>query len=142
MSWLPRRTIIVPIDFSDDAFAALKTAGEMIDDPTHLRVIHVLPILQASDPGVIWQTVDDDSRREHATKALAEALSTRGLGSPEIVIRFGDPGHEIARYAKETDAGLVVVSSHGQSALKHLLIGSVAERVVRLAHCPVLVLKR
>ena len=40
------------------------------------------------------------------------------------------------------DAGLVVVSSHGKSALQHLLIGSVAERVVRLAHCPVLVLRK
>jgi len=60
----------------------------------------------------------------------------------KIEVRFGDPGHEIVEYAREIEAGLVVMASHGQSALRHLLIGSVAERVVRLAHCPVLVLKR
>jgi len=141
MNWLPRHTIVVPIDFSDDSFAALKTAHEMVDDPKHLQVLHVLPVLEASDPGVIWQTIDDDSRREHATEALNEALVERGLDSPNIEIRFGDPGHEIAAYAEEVDAGLVIVSSHGQSALRHLLIGSVAERVIRHVHCPVLVLK-
>ncbi len=58
-----------------------------------------------------------------------------------VEILIGDPGHEIANYAEELDAGLVVVASHGQTGLRHLLLGSVAERVVRLAKCPVLVLK-
>ncbi len=59
-----------------------------------------------------------------------------------MVIRFGDPGHEIARYAEQISAGLIVVSSHGTSGLERLLIGSVADRVVRLARCAVLVLKK
>ncbi len=141
MNWLPRKTVVVPIDFSDDSFAALAAAQEMVDDPKHLHLIHVLPILEVSDPGVIWYTIDDESRSEHATEALRRELGQRGYGDLQVSIRFGDPGHEIAQYAEETEAGLVVVSSHGKSALKHLLIGSVAERVVRLAHCPVLVLK-
>jgi nucleotide-binding universal stress UspA family protein len=141
MKWLPRKTVVVPIDFSDDSFAALGTAAEMVDDVSHLHVIHVLPILEAADPGVIWATVDDDSRREHATAALKQELAARGFDELQIDIRFGDPGHEIARFAKKSEAGLIVVACRGQSALEHLLIGSVAERVVRLAHCPVLVLK-
>ncbi len=141
MNWLPRKTVVVPIDFSDDSFAGLATAVEMVDDPANLHVVHVLPNLEPMDPGVIWQTIDDDSRSEHAEKALRRELSDRKCDGVQVVIRFGDPGHEIAQYAKELDAGLVVVTSHGQTALKHLLIGSVAERVVRLAHCPVLVLK-
>ncbi len=141
MSWLPRKTVVVPIDFSKDSFAALKSALELVDDPTHLHVIHVLPILEATDPGIIWATIDDESRREHATDALKKELDAVGAGDLQVEIRFGDPGHEIAQYAEEVDAGLVAVSCHGQTALEHLLIGSVAERVVRLAHCPVLVLK-
>jgi len=142
MHWLPRKTVVVPIDFSDDAFAALKTAGELATDQADLHIIHVLPLMEPTDPGIIWATVDDGSRRDHASKALRQELTDRGFDGIDMVIRFGDPGHEIANYAAEVKAGLVVVSSHGQTALRHLLIGSVAERVVRLAHCPVLVLKQ
>ncbi len=143
MNWLPRHTVVVPVDFSDDSFAALATAREMADDPSHVHVIHVLPPLEPADPGVIWATIDDESRTEHATEALHEELAKRDCDvGTQTAIRFGDPGHEIARYAQQVNAGLVIISSHGQTALQHLLIGSVAERVVRLAHCPVLVLKQ
>ena len=51
MNWLPRHTIVVGVDFSDDSFAARATAQEMVDDPAHLHVVHVLPILEPADPG-------------------------------------------------------------------------------------------
>ena len=54
---------------------------------------------------------------------------------------FGDPGYEIGRFAEEKNAGLVVISSHGRQGISRLLLGSVAERVVRLSPCPVLVLR-
>jgi nucleotide-binding universal stress UspA family protein len=139
--WLPRKTIVVAIDFSDDSFAALDTALEMVDAPTHLHVIHVLPVLEPMEPGVIWHTIDDKSRSEHAEKALQEELDRRGQTGVKVAIRFGDPGHEVADYAENVQAGLIIVASHGRTGLKRLLIGSVADRVVRLAHCPVLVLK-
>ena len=142
MTWLPRKTVVVPVDFSDDSFKAVGTAHELADDPTHLHAIHVLPILEPSDPGVIWHTIDDESRSQHACEALRKELVDRGFGEIQITVRFGDPGHQIVEYAEQVEAGLIVVASHGKSALKHLLIGSVADRVVRLAHCPVLVLKR
>jgi nucleotide-binding universal stress UspA family protein len=142
MTWLPRKTVVVPIDFSGDSFAALQTARELVDDPNHLHVVHVLPVLEANDPGVIWHMIDDDSRSEHAAEALAKELAHRGHRLPQVAVRFGDPGHEIAQYASDIDAALIVLSSHGKSGLTRLLIGSVADRVVRLAHCPVLVLKR
>ena len=142
MDWLTGKTVVVPIDFSDDSLAAMQTARELADDPADLHAIHVLPVLEANDPGVIWYNIDDESRSQHAAEALQKELADRGHDKMQIAIRFGDPGHQIAQYAEQVDAGLVVVSSHDQSALTHLLIGSVAERVVRLAHCPVLVLKR
>ena len=141
MNWLPRQTVVVPIDFSNDSFAALATASEMVQDSSHLHLIHVLPVLEPTEPGVIWHTIDDDSRGVHAETVLVEELGRRGHEGLKIVIRFGDPGHEISRYAEEIDAGLVALSSHGRTGLSRLLIGSVADRVVRLAHCPVLVLK-
>ena len=133
--------MVVPVDFSDDSFAAMQAAREMVDDPAHLHAVHVLPTLEPNDPGVIWNAIDDESRSRHAGDALRKELAERGHQGMQVAICFGDPGHEIARYAKNVGAALVVTACHGQSGLKHLLIGSVAERVVRLAHCPVLVLK-
>ena len=143
MSWLPRETVVVPIDFSDDSFAALAIASELVSDLTHLHVIHVLPHLEPADPGVIWHTIDDEGRRQHAQEVLSKQLQQRGLKveKVQIAVRIGDPGHEIVQFAEEVDAGLIVVASQGRSALQRLLIGSVAERVVRFAHCAVLVLK-
>ncbi len=141
MNWLPRRTVVVPVDFSAGSFASLETAREMAEEPSSLHVLHVLPILEAADPGVIWQTIDDAGRRQHAKDALTEELQKRQWDGMNVEILIGNPGHEIANYAKDLDAGLIVVASHGRGAIKHLLLGSVAERVVRLAHCPVLVLK-
>jgi nucleotide-binding universal stress UspA family protein len=142
MNWLPRKKIVVPIDFSDDSFTALGTAREMVDDPAHLHAVHILPVLIPSEPGIIWETIDDPGRAEHAAEALRKELADRGLAGASCEVRFGDPGHEIAAYAEEIQAGLIVLSSHGRSAWTRLLIGSVADRVLHLAHCPVLVLKK
>ena len=142
MSWQPQGTVVVPIDFSDNSFAALKTAAEVTGDAERVHLVHVLPHLEPADPGVIWQAIDDASRSEHAQEALDQELADRQLSVGRVIIRFGDPGHEIATYAEEESAGLIVLSSHGRSGLQRLLIGSVAERIVRLAHCPVLVLRQ
>ena len=142
MNWLPRKTVVVPVDFSEDALAALDTARELVKDVSHLRVVHVLPVLEPADPGIIWHTIDDRSREKHARDALCKVLQEHDCGEVEIAIRFGDPGHEIVQYAQEVEAGLITVASHGRTGLAHILIGSVAERIVRLARCPVLVLKK
>ncbi len=55
---------------------------------------------------------------------------------------FGEPGHKITELAGSEGAELIVLSSHGRTGISRLLIGSIAEKVVRLAHCPVLVLRK
>ncbi len=142
MAWLPRRTVVVPIDFSDDSLASLQVAKDLVDDLDHLHVVHILPIWEPNEPGVIWEPVDEQSRAEHATDALRKKIAALGLAGAHVIVRFGEPGHEITDYAQEIQAELIVVSSHGRSGLTRLLIGSTAERVARLAHCPVLMLKR
>lgn len=142
MNWLLAGPVVVPIDFSEDSFAALATAGRLVDAPADLHVLHVLPVLEPAEPGIIWHTIDDESRIEHARNALQKELDQRGHDVGQIVIRFGDPGHEIADYARQTEASLIAVSSHGRSRLGQLLVGSVTDRIVRLADCHVLVLKK
>ena len=142
MTWLPRKTVLVPVDFSDDSLAALGVAAELTQNASDLNVIHVLPVLEPAEPGVIWHTIDDLSRSQHAEEALGKVLVEAGYGNVKISVRFGDPGNEIAQYAEEISADLVVIPSHGRSGFTRILLGSVTERVVRLAHCPVLVLKK
>ena len=59
----------------------------------------------------------------------------------KIDVEIGDPGHRIADVAAKLGADLIVMPSHGRTGIERMLIGSVAERVLRLAHCPVLVLR-
>jgi nucleotide-binding universal stress UspA family protein len=141
MSWLPKRCVVVPIDFSDLSFAALDSALELVARPEHLHLIHVLAAIEPNDPGVIWGMVDNKSRSHHAEQALRQRLTDPKYQGLQIAVAFGDPGQEIANFAKRLGADLIVLPSHGRTGISRLLIGSVAERVVRLAHCPVLVLR-
>ena len=142
MSWLPKQNVVVPIDFSDESFAALDTALSLAAKPANIHVIHVLPLMEMTEPGFIWDMVDDNSRRKHAEDALRERLRDAKYAGVNVVVAIGDPGREVADFAESRHADLIVLSSHGRTGLSRLLIGSVAERIVRLAHCPVLVLRR
>ena len=142
MPWLPKKNIVVPIDFSDDSLSAVDTALELVENATAVHVIHVLPLLTVADPGVVWEPVDDESRRSHAEDALRQRLSDDPYRGVKVEIAIGDPGHEIADYAQAQHAELIIMPSHGRTGIRRLLIDSVAERVVRLSHCPVLVLKQ
>ena len=99
MSWLPKESVVVPVDFSDESFAAVDVALEMVAGPEHLHVIHVLAELVATEPGVIWEVIDEESRREHAREALAGRLADARYAGIDIRVDFGDPGHRIAEFA-------------------------------------------
>jgi nucleotide-binding universal stress UspA family protein len=142
MSWLPKKCVVVPVDFSDESFAALDTALHLVAQPEHIHVVHVLPVLEPIEPEGLWSTMDDESRRRHTEEALRQRLNETRHQGVQIAVLFGDPGHEIADYAQQVKAELIVLPSHGRRGLSRLLIGSTAERVVRLAHCPVLVLRK
>ena len=142
MPWLPKQNVVVPVDFSADSFASLDAALELVAGPAAIHVVYVLPVLDPAEPGVIWTTIDNKVRERHALDALGERLADPRYQGLTTAVRFGDPGHEIADYAQEEKAELIVLPSHGRTGLTRLLIGSVAEKVVRLAHCPVLVLRK
>jgi nucleotide-binding universal stress UspA family protein len=141
MSWLPKKKVIVPVDFSENSLAAIDTAIQLVSQPDQVTVVYVLQDLSPLEPGEMWNTIDTATRIRHATSALREKLANPKYAQVNLDILVGDPGHEIADLASREKADLIVLPSHGRTGLRRLLIGSVAERVVRLAHCPVLVLR-
>ncbi len=142
MSWLPKKTVVVPVDFSEASTDAVRTALEMVESPAGVHLLHVLFPLDSVSPGVVWGEVND-AKREQAVHAYFEKyLAEHGFGGVTTVVRFGDPGLEIADYADEISADLIVIPSHGYHGVKRLVLGSVTERVLRHARCPVLVLRR
>ena len=141
MSWLPKNKVIVPVDFSESSLSAIDSALQLVSRPDQVTVVHVLQDFSPLEPGETWHSIDTATRIRHATSALRERMSKPEYAQLKIEVLIGDPGHEIAELAEREKADLIVLPSHGRTGIRRLLIGSVAERVVRLAHCPVLVLR-
>jgi len=144
MIQLGNQSVLAPTDFSDQANAAVDIGLELAGDPARLTVLHVAPPMgtfSAGDPAVVWNTVSDETRREHLQQEFRQHFSTPIYKSVHFEVVFGNPAEEIAQFAAQHGIDMIVLPSHGRTGLAHLMIGSVAERVVRLAHCPVLVLR-
>jgi len=142
MSNLAKQNIVVPIDFSGEAAHALATALEMTGEPSHVHPVHVLFPLDSVSPGVVWGDIDDPQREQAVREHFGELLTQHHLPAMTLEVRFGNPGLEITEYAEKIGAELIVIPSHGYHGVKRLVLGSVAERVIRHAHCSVLVLRR
>ncbi|MFT7520616.1 MAG: nucleotide-binding universal stress UspA family protein [Kiritimatiellia bacterium] len=138
----PPRTVLVPIDFSDLSFEALDTALRMVGTPERLHLVHVTPPIIPPGPGVAWSTVDDQTRVAHIAEAMHKELDDRGMQAAGVHVVVGAPAYEIAKKAAMLKVDLVVLSSHGRTGFSRFALGSVAERLVRLCTCPVLVLKQ
>jgi nucleotide-binding universal stress UspA family protein len=136
--------ILVPIDFSPYADQALEYAITLAQKLqarlTLLHVIHLTPLTMGdsvtSIPGVFLEEVETEA--EQLINASLGRLHNAGL-SGETVIVHGIPFQMIIDTAKDKGADLIVMGTHGRTGLTHVLMGSVAEKVVRLAPCPVLV---
>lgn len=141
MTWFANRKILVPIDFSDESLKAVDVALDLSPAAESVTVIHVAVKYGMIAPEAAWIDIGEESRRESLTHSFREQFAAPKYNGMKFEVLFGDPGHEIAQFARQVDAGLIVIPSTGRTGLTHLLIGSVAERVVRFAHCPVLVLR-
>jgi nucleotide-binding universal stress UspA family protein len=142
MAYFPKRNVLVPVDFSADSLAAVDVALQLVDDPAHLHVVHVVIDLAPLEAGEVWGVADPQSRIEQVEKLLKQKLGAERYQGVQLAVLLGEPAHGIADYAQEKGIELIVIPSHGRTGITRLLIGSVAERVVRLAHCPVLVLRK
>ncbi len=138
--------ILVPIDFSDNAASVLDWAAHLAKEHgSRILLLHVyhLPVefqqLEGAYlPPDFWSTVKNEA--EQQLGRFAEDLRGRGL-EVEALVREGYPATVIVEEAESLEADLVVIGTHGLSGLKHMLLGSIAERVVQKAPCPVLTVK-
>lgn len=141
MTWLAGKKLLVPIDFGDESRQAVDEALAMTSAAAHVYVVHVAADLAVASPEVVWEAIADETRKRNIENLFHERFADAKYREVNFQVLFGDPGHEIADYAERLQADLIVMPSHGRTGLKRLLIGSVAERVLRLAPCPVLVLR-
>jgi nucleotide-binding universal stress UspA family protein len=146
-------SILVPIDFSDSSRDALEQAvffAERFD--ARLEVLHVWEVPAYVRPDlVVWMEGSDEHRKPMAEVAEARAeqemdaflrklpLEARRRITERLV--GGNPVEVILRLTRDEPFDLVVMGTHGRTGLSHLLLGSVAERVVRGAGCPVLTVR-
>jgi nucleotide-binding universal stress UspA family protein len=136
--------ILVPIDFSayaDQALAyAMALAQALQARLTLLHVIHLTPWtmgdMVTTFPGIFLEDVETEAQQ--LLQASLGRLRDAGLQG-ETVIVHGVPLQTIIDTATEKDVDLIIMGTHGRTGLTHVLMGSVAENVVRLAPCPVLV---
>lgn len=134
---LPIHTILHPTDFSDRSGHALHLATALARDyGARLMVLHVIhrPVV-AYGEGII--PPDPEATWEEA-RAQLDGLLLPGGFAAERKLAEGDPAAVILHFAREHHADLVVMGTHGRTGLGRLLMGSVAEQVVRRAPCPVL----
>jgi len=132
----------VPVDFSGESGRAIEVALELAGDVSKLHLIHVLFPLDNVSPGVVWGGISDEKREEAIREEFDQLIQEKNAAGVHVEVRFGNPGLEIAEYAEEIGADLIVMPSHGYHGMKRLILGSVAERVIRHAQCSVLVLRR
>ena len=140
------RRILVPLDFSRHAGRVLEWAGHLAQEHgSRLLLLHAyhLPVefqqLEGAYlPQDFWASVKSEA--EQNLTRLAEPLRAQGL-EVEVIVREGYPATVIEEEAVDRQADLIVIGTRGLSGLKHLLLGSIAERVVQKSPCPVLTVK-
>lgn len=140
------KTILVPHDFSEHAEYAFKWALGMAEDwGAKIVLFHAAPLVsRVSYPDAMFLLDLPKLEAEmmaDAEKQLAEVVAKQGTSTVPVETRavLGDPFWEICQAAEREQADLIVMGSHGRTGLAHILLGSVAERVLRHAPCPVLV---
>lgn len=140
------RTIVAAIDFSETSDDALQIACQLASSHgSELHLLHVIPDARQQAwsieaPGLDFSALQQESIAD-AERMLGERALPATTPPPAVVRRVvaGMPAsREIAQYAATHGADLIVVGSHGYGPVRRLVLGSVADRVVRMAPCPVL----
>jgi nucleotide-binding universal stress UspA family protein len=141
------KLVLAPIDFSDQSRDAVESAADVASRfGAGLLLVHVVPALPKLPPDVsiLKEGEYEDRLHQEAVKRIAELsakYSQRGISVKSEVGIANDVGMEILRAGERSKADLIVIATHGMTGWNKLVFGSVAEKVVRLAYCPVLVLR-
>jgi nucleotide-binding universal stress UspA family protein len=141
---MPTKNVIVfPTDFSDLSMAALpwvRRMAEQLDAEVHCIYVVEEPHIYATlDMGPIpIPSVEELSRGAEKRMANFAGSKMKDLGKVTTRVLVGRPAEEVVAYAKSKNAALIIMTTHGYSGMKHVLLGSTTEAVLRHATCPVL----
>jgi nucleotide-binding universal stress UspA family protein len=140
------RHILVPVDFSDHAEPVIEWAAHLAEEhDAEVLLLHAyhLPVeFQQLEGAYLPQDFWDSVKGEAEANLEKYAVGIRELGvAVRVLVREGYPATVIEDEAVEQKADLIVIGTHGLSGLKHMLLGSIAERVVQKSPCPVLTVK-
>ena len=142
------RRIVHPTDFSPASAPAFKKAVQLAkDNGATLAVLHVLPSLPMLPDAYIAATAYDDMLQAHRRQAESQMQKTvkraqaAGVKATGTVVDVGVAAEQIVRFAKRQADDMIVMGTHGHGVLARVVLGSVAERVVSRASCPVLTVR-
>ena len=138
----PYRKILCPIDFDDNSLRGLEKAIEIGHYfRAAIVLVHVVPIVHVGDIGDIPALTYDEEQK--AARARLGEIAQQKLANIEhqTVVHIGDVIGNILQAVGEFEPDVLVMATHGRTGLKHFLLGSVAEGVVRKASCPVLTIR-
>lgn len=141
------KRILVATDFSSHSQVALKYAAAFCKGfNAEVILCHVLekpdflsqlpPVAEGYFPPNLAEI-----QEKHARVQCEQVLAAAGLSQARVVLLHGNPASEITKAAADENVDLVIVGTHGRGALAHILLGSVAEKIVRAAPCPVLTVR-
>ena len=142
------RRIVVPTDFSECAEEAWGLAQRMastIDSEVVLVHVFVEPPLYGESPltpNATWQVFEKARKWVEEELEKWAAVARKKGATVRPVIRTGSPSEQIVELATSEPADLVVMGTHGRGGMSRVLLGSVADRVIRLAPCPVLTVRK
>lgn len=141
------KRILVPLDFSSFSDAALEYARALAESfGAELHLIHVLedpaPYARKTESLAMVAQLREEMQRD-AEAQIAAAMKSHEAGDVRLrhSIAWGEPFVNIVRYARDNQIDLIVMGTHGRGAVEHMLLGSVAEKVLRKAPCPVLTVR-
>jgi nucleotide-binding universal stress UspA family protein len=142
---LPIKKIVCPTDFSEPSFKGIQAASELAQhfSAELILVSVVTPVYPIGAPGVPASYKVGEYHEEmvdYATRSLEETEKEKipeGVSTKRFVAQ-GNAADEIVKRAEDENADLIVIATHGWTGWRRLVFGSVAERVVRVAECPVL----
>lgn len=136
--------VLVPLDFADKASRILGTALRVLGPEGKLTMLHVvewLPAVTEGTFGIYAHRKDIETYKKQALAKLRESERQHPGENLVSIVREGKPATTILETIDELTPDIVVMGTHGRSRLDHLLIGSVAERVLRKAPCPILTVR-
>ena len=131
--------VVVPWDFSEHSKLALNYAMKNVA-LERIRVICVLEMPNPYSAGLLWGEDAQEKARKLCREQFFSVVDQTKINGTQFKAEFGDPATEIVRATDNWNADLIVISSHGRSGISRLMLGSTAQKVSKLAHCPVLLL--